>query len=108
MRYKNSPCPGLANFHASLAIVPITCPASNPKLKQALSTPDTIDTNMPKANLYSVLEALAAAALNSFSFITPAFPLTIIPTMQINNPNSTVMPQPECSIMLKVSLSATG
>ena len=63
---------------------------------------------MPNANLYSLLEAVAAAVLNSFSFITPAFPLTIIPTMQINNPNRTVMPQPERSIMLKVSLPITG
>ena len=86
----------------------ILCPASNPKLKQALSTPDTIATNIPSANLYSEFESLATSFVNSFSFITPAFPLIMIPTIHISNPAITVNPQLFESIPEKVSFPITG
>src|SRR5215204_2675732 len=52
-RYKNSPCAGCAAVQILLATSAIGLPASRPKLKQALSTPEIMATVIPSANLYS-------------------------------------------------------
>ena len=108
LRYKNSPCPGFAAFQTSFATIPRVVPASIPKLKQALNTPDTMATNKPIPILNSLPEASVLAPLNSLSFIAPALPQMMIPITQTASPNNTSCPQEVPTKFAMVSLPSVG
>ena len=70
---------GWLAFQMALAVSAIGFPASSPKLKQALNTPEIMATSMPRPNLYSVLPGAPCGSVltvldSCFSFIIPALP----------------------------------
>ena len=68
-------------------------PASIPKLKQALNTPEIIASTNPFPILNSLPDASVAAPARSLSFIAPALPEIIIPITQTAKPPNTNRPQ---------------
>ena len=88
-----SPCHKAGVPCASVILV-IGFPASRPKEKHALITPEKMATISPLLKLNSLIDSVFCSADISFSFDMPAIPANVIPTRQTPIPSR--ITRPDC------------